>query len=225
MLRDPTQQSQTDESALEAVNMTLDSEIHNMKHLPTQQDDKEETWESFDQGEIGKHEEEDEDEDRHVFPPDEMLVDDDDNATNMKNSRVSDIEVVRDADSIESVKVRSNRFYFSLTNILFPTEFLFYRLEEFRLPCPLWVIQMKSSPSQLPDRRIPPSWEHPLQYQMMTRNLPHLRLKKNKTKIFNSMIIHPNPKDVSLKMIRILSCPAQMLHVTVLQLMLPRLLP
>ena len=109
MLRDPTQQSQaTDESAIAAVNRTLESEISTMRHLPTQQEN-EETWEAFDQRMV--EDEDEDDEDRHVFPADsESLVDDNDKTVKTKDSRVSDIEVVRDADSVESIQVCSSFF-------------------------------------------------------------------------------------------------------------------
>ena len=73
-----------DDSALAAVNMTLDSQLSGMGVNKIHEE--EEGWHSFDPDAVGVAEEEDE---RHVFDPDEPV-----NQT--KDSNVSDIELVRE---------------------------------------------------------------------------------------------------------------------------------
>ncbi len=103
--------SSQDESALAAVNMTLDSQLSGMG---ANRIEEEEGWHSFDPDAVGVAEEEGE---RHVFQPD-----DDEGAVaaagggvnETKDSNISDIELVRgDVDDTSSLVSSSCFFFFS----------------------------------------------------------------------------------------------------------------
>lgn len=74
-----------DDSALAAVNMTLDSQLSGMG-VNRIQEEEEEGWHSFDPDAAGMEEEEEEE--RHVFDPD-------DNVNQTRESHISDVELVR----------------------------------------------------------------------------------------------------------------------------------
>jgi len=97
MLRSQNTQdsSMADNSALAAVNMTLDSE---MMHDATQLDEEEEQWHAF------NPEEEEEDGERHVFDGDET-------GNFTKDSNVSSIELVRGDETDGQISMVSSSYF------------------------------------------------------------------------------------------------------------------
>jgi len=91
-----------DDSALAAVNMTLDSQLSGMG-VNRIHEEEEEGWHSFDPDAIGVA---DEEEERHVFEPDDTI-----NQT--KDSHISDVEMVRGGnDESASMVCMTRIFYF-----------------------------------------------------------------------------------------------------------------